>query len=71
MNTNETSKTTGQVTGPVRRPSWIEFTIPGTEVQNYRQEFPTKGKAKRFARMLRREHGSSIKIERSWIAEAR
>jgi len=67
MNTKETSTKAKTV----RHPSWIEFTIPGTEVQQYRQEFPTKGKAKRFARMLRKEHGSSIKIERSWIAEVR
>jgi hypothetical protein len=53
----------------VRRPSWIEFTIPGTEVQNYRKEFATKGKAKRFVKMLRKEHGPNVKIERSWIVE--
>lgn len=55
----------------VRRPSWIEFSIPGTEVQQHRQEFPTKGKAKRFVRMLRKEHGHNVKIERSWIVEVK
>jgi len=67
MNTNQNDKK--GIT--FRRASWIEYTIPGTEVQKYRQDFATKGKAKRFARMLRKEHGHSIQIERSWISEAR
>ena len=49
----------------IRRESWVEFSIPGTEVNN-RLAFPTKGKAKRFIRMLQKEHKGCVEIRRSW-----